>query len=185
MSSPLAAPSNGSTPVPVRRERVFTLPLTGFLVAVTVIVGSGLRSMYPSPDVDGAILLLADGDLDGDERRRMLRITIEGALHSQSVAHRWAGLLAAVVLEDRAAYQALLAPLGTGPVPTVVPAESDRELLHLGDAMLGNLLLAMIAEAAGDRPGALHRWRQVAAQSRLTARSFAAELAAAGVRRQS
>ncbi|HEX6810118.1 MAG TPA: hypothetical protein VF384_00720 [Planctomycetota bacterium] len=154
-----------------------------FLLAVLAIVGLGLRSKYPMPALDDAILELADGDLDGPERRRMLRITLDAAMTSESTTHAWAGMLAAIALEDRTGYAALLARLGGGPMPTVVPPEPQRELLHLGDPLLGNLSNAMIAEAAGERALSGRIWRQVAAQCRLSPRPFAAELAHAGVQR--
>jgi hypothetical protein len=65
----------------------------------------------------------------------------------------------------------------------MVPAAAARERLHLGDPMLGNVLAAFVAEVAGDRAEALRRWRQVAAQARLTAKPFPGELAAAGIAR--
>ncbi|HZN40319.1 MAG TPA: hypothetical protein VFD82_16050 [Planctomycetota bacterium] len=177
-------PPEGSPPETPRRERILTRPLVLFLVAVALIVGFGLRSKYPTPDMDGAILMLADGDLDGKERRRMLQITLDGALQSQSVTHRWAGMLAAVALEDRTSYATLLARLGSGPMPTAVPAEADRELLHLGDPLLGNLMQAMIAETAGDLPRSGPIWRQIAVQCRLSGGGrLAAELAEAAAQR--
>lgn len=112
----------------------------------------------------------------------MLRILLDGALQSQSVTHAWAGMLAAVALEDRTGYATLL-ERGSGARPARLPAEADRELLHLGDPLLGNLLQAMIAEAAGDLPHAGSIWRQIAVQCRFTGRPFAAELAAAAVQR--
>ena len=87
-----------------------------------------------------------------------------------------------MALEDRTGYAALLARLGRGPMPTAVPAEADRELLHLGDPLLGNMMRAMIAEAAGDLERSGRIWRQVAVQCR-RAPSFAAELATAAVQR--
>ena len=182
MSAAAASPPS-SPPEAPRRERILTWPLGLFLVAVALIVAFGLRSKYPTPGVDGAILLLADGDLDGKERQRMLQITLDGALESKSVAHVWAGMLAAVALEDRTTYAKLLARLGRGPTPTEVPAEADRELLHLGDPLLGNLMQAMIAEAAGDKQRSGRIWGQVAVQCRLYGRTFAAELAEAAAKR--
>ena len=182
-ASPPRLPPEGLPPEAPRRERVLTWPLVLFLVAVALIVGFGLRSKYPTPGVDGAILMLADGDLDGLERGRMLRIALDGALASKSVAHAWAGMLAAVSLEDRTGYATLLARVGSGPVPTQVPAEADRELLHLGDPLLGNMMQAMIAEAGGDKSRAGSIWRQVVVQCRLWGRTLAAELAEAGVQR--
>lgn len=161
---------------------MFTWPLVVFLAAVAVVTGVGLDGKYPRPDADGAILLLADGDLDGDERVRMLRRLLEEVAQSREPAHLWAGLMATVALADRDGYAAVSARLGS---PPRLPAVADRELLGLGDPLLGNLVLAMVAEVEGDRAEALRRWRQVAAQSRLTMHAFPAELAAAALRRLS
>ena len=178
-----AASSISSPPEAKHRERILTLPLVLFLIAVALIVGLGLRSKYPTPDVDGAILMLADGDLDRKERSRMLQIALDGALKSESVVHEWAGMLAAIALEDRASYTKLLARLGGGAIPAKVPEEAQRELLHLGDPLLGNLMQAMVAEARGDRPLSKQIWRQVAVECRFARKILAAELAEAAAGR--
>lgn len=84
------------------RERVFTWPLVLFLAAVLLIDVGALwrRSRLPAPA--DAIGLLGDGDLDGDERRPVLGVLRDAATTSPVLAEQWAGLLAAIVLEDRA-----------------------------------------------------------------------------------
>jgi hypothetical protein len=183
--APPADPNAAAISVPrAPRERVFTLPLVLFLLGVAGVIAYGLWQRQREPGLDEAIMLLADGDLDRAERDRLLRITIDAAKGSDDIVHRWAGMLAAVSLDDRAAHAALRSRLGgEGTLPP--PPAERREFLHLGDPMLANLLAAMVAEAAGDRALALRRWRQVAAQCYFMARPLAAELAAAGIQRSS
>jgi hypothetical protein len=88
---------------------------------------------------------------------------------------RWAATLAAVALRDRAAFDRLESRLEPG-TKRVLPANRMR-WLSLGDAVLANVLAAMLAEAAGDPTQALTKWQQVAAQSRLTANGVSAKLA--------
>lgn len=164
-------------------ERVWTWPLAVFLLGVAAILLFAARERFATPAMGEAILRLADGDADGEERNRLLRGVVAAALRSDDPRDRWAGLLAAVPLGDRASHTALQALPGPGQVPATLPQAGDLDLLHLGDPMLGNLLRAMIAEQEGDRQEALRRWRQVQAQSRLNGSPFAAELAAAAVQR--
>ena len=173
-----STPDPASTPPP---ERVLTWPLALFLLAVAALIARGLWSREWSPDLPRAIELLADGDLDGAERTAMLARVVALARDSEDLRERWAGLLAAVALGDRDAFDAARARL-PGAAPAV-PDAAGREWLDLGDAMLGNVLAAFTAEAAADRGGANRRWHQVAAQARLSARPFPGELAAAGVER--
>ena len=169
-------------PEPAARRSRPLWPLALFLAAVGLVVGLSLRSRYPTPDLPGAILLLADGDLDGSERTRMLQRVLTLTTDATAVPERWARLLAAIALADQAVVAATRSGLGGDP-PTMVPAANERELLHLGDPMLGNVLAAAVAEVDADRPLARRKWSQVAAQSRLTARPFAGELAAAALQR--
>lgn len=163
----------------VVRERVFTPPLVVFLIAVLTVLGFGLSRFLIRPDATEAIELLADGDADGEERQRLLRILVEDGQHGGTVAERWAGALAAVALGDRQGLTTMLAGLGGGPVPQPLP-DDPNGFLHLGDPMLRNLLAAWRAEAAGAPDEARVRWRQIAAQCRFLPHPLAAELAAAG-----
>ncbi|MCU0863762.1 MAG: hypothetical protein MUC36_08230 [Planctomycetes bacterium] len=163
-----------------RRPAVLTGPLLLFLLAVGTAVGLAVRSRYPSPDLPGTVRLLADGDLDGAERARQLARVVALAAGAEATADRWAGLLAAIALGDREAHAKFRSDLG-GDRPQL-PEPAARELLHLGDPMLGNVLAAMVAEAT-DPALARQKWSQVAAQARLTAHAFARELAAAALPR--
>ena len=176
-------PDQPAAPVEGRRERVFTPALVVFLAAVLLIDGIALwrRSVLPGPAE--AIVLLGDGDLDGDERRRVLRALVDEGSASSVVAERWGALLAAVALEDREAHAAVVAALGGVGSAMQVPAVADREFLHLGDPLLGNIFAALIAEAEGQRAEAVRKWRQVETQCQLMIRPFAKELAAAALRR--
>jgi hypothetical protein len=169
------AASGAATPSPTsaRPERLFTVPAVAFLLLVAALVASGLWQRASAPDLTAACRLLADGDLDGDERKAMLRRIQVLAAGANDATAKWAAHLAAIALEDREAYAASV------PGPGELPAAGDRELLHLGDPMLGNVLAAGVAEAAGDREEALRRWRWAEAQSRLASRYFPQELAAA------
>lgn len=169
-----------------RRERLFTAPLVAFLAAVGAIVGYSLWTSTPRPDLDGSIRLLADGDLDGAERRRMLARVIDLSAAADTPRGQCSGLLAAVALDRGDACTQRLERLGAvGGVAPVdrLPAAPDREWLDLGDPMLGNLLAAMAAEAAGDAAGARTKWSQVRAEARLVGNRCAGELAQAALAR--
>lgn len=166
-----------------RRERVLTLPLAVFLVAVAVGVGSGLWHRYPRPDLAGGVELLADGDLDSDERLRVLGRVLTQARTATRVGERWAGYLAAIALGDREARQELLLALGGGPRPAVVPEPGERTFLDLGDRMLGAVLAAGVAEVAGDVAVARRQWELVQSHARLTAHAYGSELAREALQR--
>lgn len=170
-------------PMPTAPERLLTPALAAFLLLVAVALGVGLWPRLVRPDLDQTVLLLADGDLDGDERRQALRGLVDRAPEAAGRRQQWAVLLAAVALGDAAGYAAARAALGPAHAPPPLPAPGERELLHLGCDLLRNVLAAFAAEADGDRVEARRRWTQVAAQSRLSARPFPGELAAEGLRR--
>lgn len=177
-----AAPGSHTAVPAGARERVLTLPLVLFLAGVLTVLGFALRAALVRPTAAAAIEQLADGDPDGDERERLLRILVEDGRKGGTTAERWAGALAAVALEDRDGLTAIRSALGGGQVPHPAPVD-ERDLLHLGDPMLRNLLAAWRAEAAGDLAAALVHWRQLAVQCRFVPHPLAAELAAAGVAR--
>ena len=172
-----------SEPTPAPRQRVLTLPLVVFLVGVLLVLGYAARLALVPPTAAQAIVLLADGDADAEERQRLLRILVQQGQVSPSIGERWAGAVAAVALEDRDGLAAVRHGLGDGDVLKPLPASQEREFLHLGDPLLGNLAAAWLAEAAGDREAALMHWRQLAGQCWFVLHPLAAELAAAGVQR--
>lgn len=162
-------------------DRVLTAPLVAFLVVVLGIVVTAMALRNPSPDLDGSIELLADGDLDQRERQRMLLRVVELAKDSNDLRQRWAGALAAISLQDRASFEALEATLGAGQA-RVLPAD-QCEWLAMGDVVLANVHLAMSAEASGSKALALTKWGQVGAQAKVRANALADELAKAAVQR--
>ncbi len=175
--------ASSAPPSEPRRPRILTPALAVFLAAVVTIdlVALVVRSIPPSPEE--AVRLLADGDLDGAERRRVMQVLVRAGAEPADVGRRWAAMLAAVALEDRAAFADQVAALGgIGSAMKAPPAEV-RVFLDLGDPMLGNLAQALLAEAESDRAAAHRRWQQVDTQCRLMVRPFAAELAAEGLRR--
>lgn len=174
-----AAASHSASSPP--RERVLTIPLAVFLASVAGILVWGWWRPVPGPGE--AIVQLADGDLDGDERRAVLQALLERGAASDRITHRWGAMLAAVALERRDSFDALLGAL-SGPGPGMqLPPNDELDFLDLGDPLLHNVLLALWAEARGDRPAALLRWQQTDAQCRLMVRPVAAALADEGIRR--
>ena len=51
-------------------ERLLTVPLVLFLALVLALVSGAMFTRHPSPDLDGSMQLLADGDLDFEERMK-------------------------------------------------------------------------------------------------------------------
>ena len=51
-------------------DRVFTPALLTFLLLVAGVLGGSFASRHPTPDLEGCVELLADGDLDREERGR-------------------------------------------------------------------------------------------------------------------
>lgn len=153
-----------------------------FLAAVAAAVLAGLCQKYPQPDLDGAVRVLADGDLDGAERARMLaRLRDLGAEDARPFA-AWAAGLAALALGDSEGVRAAFQRVGGMP-PTDGPEPGEVEFLHLGDPMLGNVQAALQAEQRGDRELARRKWQQVQVQARMTGHALAPELAAAALER--
>jgi hypothetical protein len=165
------------------KPRLFTRPLTIFLTVVAVLAASGLWQKQPRPDLAGGVRLLADGDLDGEERLRMLQRVLAQAAGAENVTEHWAGLLAAVSLADREGWQRHLRALGGGDRPTAVPPPAERTFLDLGDRMLGSVLAAGVAEVAGDNAGAKQHWSSVQTHARLSGHAFGRELATAALQR--
>ena len=119
--------------------------------------------------------ILADGDLDRSERDQMLSRVVALGESSERLRGRWAAALAAVALQDRAAFDRAESRLGGGG-DRIVPAPQQL-WLSLGDSLLANLFAAMQAEAAQDRSAATKKWGQVAVQARYTGNAVAAKLA--------
>ena len=179
MSGPVVpeAATGGAAP-----GRLLPWSLRAFWCVVLLLVGLGLWGRYPNPDLRGAVQMLADGDLDSDERARMLARVQELGASGRGTYEHWAALLAALARSDRDGCGREIAALGAA-APLPVPEPGEREFLHLGDTMLRNVLAAHVAEAEGVPAEARRRWQQVEAQSRMTGHEFAGELATAALRR--
>ncbi|MGC6488675.1 MAG: hypothetical protein ACON4Z_13595 [Planctomycetota bacterium] len=153
-------------------ERLLTLPLVAFLLAAGLVVGAAALTRYPSPDLDGCVELLADGDLDREEREHVLARTLSLAADGDARG-RIAGCLAALSLQQRRGFDELEGALAeAGRLP-----EAARRWLDLGDPLLHNVLRASCLQAA-DPDAAAKVWSQVAAQARMVGNELAAELAA-------
>lgn len=188
-TEPVAPPDASSN------ERWLSRPLLAFLLLVGGVLVYSAVLRFAAVDLETAIRELADGDLEGpypsrpDEpkgsRVRMLEVARDLGAEAPAADARaqWAGLLAAVALADRPAFEAAVARLGGGAVPSNVPVGEARRFLDLGDPVLGNLAAAYWAEAAGDREAARLRWQQVTAQCRYAPRPLAAALAAEALER--
>jgi hypothetical protein len=140
---------------------------------VACALAAGWCSRHRQPDLGEALRLLADGDLDGDERGTVLRRIQQLALSATDPTARWASWLASIALEER----------GLGPSPATAPPAADLPFLDLGDPVLGHVIAASLAELAGDRAQALQRWQAVERQGWLSSRIVARELAAEASRR--
>ncbi|MCB9877823.1 MAG: hypothetical protein H6835_09500 [Planctomycetes bacterium] len=164
------------------RDRLLTPAALVFVAAVSVIVGIGLLTRHPRPDLAGSIALLGDGDLDGDERKIVLDNMLRRSAEAASDRERWAVMLATVALGDREAFAAARAAIE--PLASHALSDEDRRWLDLGDPVLRNVLGAMQHEALGQRDAARGRWLQVQNQVLLTGNryAFAGELAAAALR---
>jgi len=161
------------------QERLLTPALLAFLLAVGGVVAWAIATRHPTPDLEGCVELLADGDLDRDERERILLRTIDLAADDQSVRGRVAGYLAALALQDRGAFARLDEAIG----PSLELPPSERGWLDLGDPLLRNVLAARLLESGGDVPAARSKWAQVAQQARMVGNGLAGELSAAAVDR--
>ncbi len=154
------------------RERILTPALTVFLLAVAAVVAGAVATRNPAPDLEGCIELLADGDLDREERRRVLARAAQLGGAAASARGRAAGCLASLALQDRTGFEA-----GRGALASALPLD-QRRWLGLGDPLLANVLAASMSGVAGDRGEASLRWGQVAAQARMTGNKLAADIAA-------
>lgn len=164
-------------------ERVLTVPLLAFLCAVGGIALSATFVRRARPDIDEALQLLADGDLERRERDRIWHAVRALALVSQSRAHWLAGAMAAVCLGDRQAFADLSARLGGGDPPVTGSDAALLEQACLGESCLWTLLQGWNAERAGRREEAAKAYRQAAAAAPLWRLPMAGELARQGAER--
>jgi hypothetical protein len=149
-----------------------------------LLVAPSARGLLPSTLREN-VQLLADGDLEHEERRRCLQRILDAALDSALAEDRLFGAMAAAGLEDRQAFDRLAEqglPPGLGRIAEAGGAEL-RALLGLGDPVLAGLLDAALLEAGGELPAASRRYEQLELSSRLFHNDLVQELAVAGQRR--
>ncbi|MAD32408.1 MAG: hypothetical protein CMJ88_01425 [Planctomycetes bacterium] len=158
-------------------DRVFTPALLTFLLLVAGVLGGSFASRHPTPDLEGCVELLADGDLDREERERILLRLMDLAEGGPRRA-RVAGWLAALSLQQRARFAAIGESLGDA---WQMP-DAEARWLDLGDPLLANVLRACRLEIeSADVARAV--WDQVAAQARMVNNGLAAALAKSSLER--
>ena len=158
-------------------DRVFTPALVTFLVLVAGVLGWSLATRHPAPDFEGCVELLADGDLDREERERILLRVLDLAEGGTERA-RVAGWLAALSLQQRARFAAIGEGLGDAWSMT----DAQARWLGLGDPLLANVLRACRVDIESP-DAARSAWGQVAAQARMVNNGLAAEYAKSALER--
>ncbi len=153
-------------------ERVITPALLAFLLAVIGVVSWAIATRHPAPDLEGCIELLGDGDLDREERERILLRAVD-LVESAGPRGQLAGCLAALALDDAARFEPLRGALASAEQLS----GTGLRWLDLGDPMLANVLRA--ARLNGQE--AEVAWSQVAQQARMVGNALAAQLAAQAV----
>lgn len=165
-------------------------PLRVFLVLVGILVGGGLVVRHWPPSFETALEKIRDGDADRAERLACTRALLEIGRERFREGDARAGLIAAmaaVVLEERADYERLVADLRdhTPLVPGGAGRFDPAALVEasLGEPYLAELLAGHAAENAG-RTGAAHRhYQRAGVSARLFGARLALELAGAGAAR--
>lgn len=154
--------------------RVFTLPLSLFLVLVAAVLGYAAVRALARPDLPAALRQLADGDCERQERLALVRLVLVDGLASADRADRLPAAMAAVLLDRRADYDRCL---GGDELP-LQPADAERlPDASLGEPVLRALLAAMLAERAGDAAAARDGYRRVLRQCKQWNLPLAAQLA--------
>ncbi len=172
-------------------ERVFTWPLVLFLLVVTAILGWALVLHLGPWSFAATVEQLRVGDLEGAERRRLLRrvlaagVTAAAAPVTPEAAFRVAcGAMAAVALDDAVAlalpgFRRLVGQARTPPQLSV----ADAAAVAFVDPALQQLGAALASEAAGDQAAARQGYQQAAASSVLFHLVLAGQLAQEGLAR--
>lgn len=161
----------------------------GLLVAAALaalVLGTSALARFRPLDFATCRQQLADGDLEGDERRaRLVRLC---AVADPGVpVERMAAALACVALEDLPGF---FSRCGTAPSVLPVSAQdvagldaASCDTAAFGDDVLRRLLDAFCAEARGDRDTARTRYAQLQQSARLHRMAAAGELCAQGLAR--
>lgn len=155
--------------------------LASWLVFVAAVLLAGAVSRLHRPGLDEGIALLADGDLDGEERVRTLRAMLPEALAGTGRRERLLAAAIALALDDGAAWQAACGA-ADAPVPVEAGDGPLLPLVDLGMPLIRTLFAARLAEQTGDAAAAKARYRQALAQARLAWSQLPERVAAAALR---
>ncbi|MFK7739895.1 MAG: hypothetical protein AB8H80_06190 [Planctomycetota bacterium] len=153
-----------------------TVPLVVFLVLVAAVLAFGILTRAPALELSQAVAVLSDGDLDGDERKALLRRLLRQCEEEAGEFASRVGVSAAMALGDETAFRSFEQRAAGFPSAKEGAAAVDSEslvVLGLGDPLVLNVQRALHAEQYGNKGDAAVVWRQVLAQSRLTGAVFA------------
>jgi len=157
-------------------ERVLTGPLRLFLCLCGLAVAASLIAHAWPESAAAALTRLRDGDLERAERVQLLARVAAAAGTDGVPSLAAAG--AAIALGDADGYARVCAgrplPFATAPDAATLSAAA------VGDRAVETLLVAMAAEAAGERARARAGYERAAASARLYAMPFAQRLAVDG-----
>jgi hypothetical protein len=164
-------------------ERVVTPALGVFLAVVGGVMLAALDSRLRRPQLATALDLLADGDLEGIERRKLLQAVLaEGRSRPERPA-RLAAAMAAVQLGDGPAFERLAAGLAEGGEPLRAEDLASAERFLAVEPVLGHLCAGMLAADRGDRTAAREAFVAAASAAALWDMPVAKAVALAGVER--
>ena len=181
-TAPMTASGSPHAPA-TAREPVVTAAAVLALLGAAAAVAAAWSSSHPTPDLPGAIRLLGDGDLDGGESKRMFARVLALAPTADGPAQTWAVAIAALVLDDDAAWGEAAAKVAADVAAGRAPAVGERRNLALGEVLGASVRDAWIAEAAKDRIAARAAWARAREIAVLTNRRIAQAVAAAGMSR--
>jgi hypothetical protein len=162
------------------RERVLTPVLGVFLSLVGGVMLSALDSRWRRPDLASALALLADGDLEGVERRRILGIVLAEGRGRQERPPRVAAAAAALLLGDQSAFDYLAARLAEGGACLRSGDLVAVERLVAAEPVLTHLFAGIAAEGRGERVAAHAAFDRAATAAELWNMPLAKAVAVAG-----
>lgn len=176
--------ASGSPHAPATaREPVVTAAVAFAVLGAAAAVAAAWWSSHPTPDLPGAIRLLGDGDLDGAESKRMFARVLALAPTADGPAQTWAVAIAALALDDDAAWAEAEKKVAADLAAGRTPPPNERRDLALGEALGASVRDAWLAEAANDRAAARAAWQRAREIATLTNRRIAQAVAAVGVSR--
>lgn len=159
--------------------RLLSRPLLAFLLLVLATMAVAAVSALTRPDLEGALRQLEDRDCERGERLALVERVFALGANSRQRPDRLAAAMAAIVLQDRAACDLLLA----AELPLTAADAEAIDRTSLGEPVLRTLLQAWCCDGRGDADGARDDFRRVLRQCRLWDLPLARTLAEAALRR--